>query len=297
MDYADQRQENTDALIENAQAVVDNIKNQFNKSVEEMENAAKPIERARAALDNYSSIIEIVGQDYLGITDEYMQEFRQQSWNVLHNQTMTLKAQKESLEQQRIAIMEAMENAPPEMAEMYRNMLKDVDDEIASKTDEWYSSWQEELSRARENFAATVDSIKNNLLDAFAGPNNTWVQMQQSLEFAKEKADEMVPEYKQIYELSKLNRDINKSIDDTDNIKNKKALRDLQKEINKLSEEGVQVSQYDLDNARRKYELELARLQLEESQNVKDTVRLNKDSEGNWSYIYTADEEDVAAAE
>jgi hypothetical protein len=36
---------------------------------------------------------------------------------------------------------------------------------------------------------------------------------------------------------------------------------------------------------------------LEEAGNVKDIVRLSKDSEGNWSYIYTADEEDVAAAE
>lgn len=301
MDYAQQRQDNTDALIETAQAIVDNIKNQFDKAKEEMETAAKPIEKAMAALENYAAIIDIVGQDYLGVTDEVMAELRQQSWNVLHEQTMSLKAQKESMEAQRDDLerlyQNALDSGALEMAEKYREALNQINDDVQAKTEEWYASWQAELSRARENFEKTTEKIKNNLLDAFAGPNNTWVQMQQSIEFAKEKAEEFLPEYKQIYELSKLNRDINKSIDDTDNIKNKKALRDLQAEINKLGEEGVKVSQYDIDNARRKYELELARLALEESKNVKDTVRLNKDSEGNWSYIYTADEEDVAAAE
>jgi len=57
------------------------------------------------------------------------------------------------------------------------------------------------------------------------------------------------------------------------------------------------MSQYDLDNARRKYELKLAELELDNAMNIKDTVRLSKDSEGNWSYIYTADEEKVAQAE
>jgi hypothetical protein len=68
-------------------------------------------------------------------------------------------------------------------------------------------------------------------------------------------------------------------------------------EINELNKEGVQVSQYDIDNARKRYDLEVARLALEESRNTKDTVRLSKDNEGNWSYIYTANQEDVAKAE
>lgn len=88
-----------------------------------------------------------------------------------------------------------------------------------------------------------------------------------------------------------------KSIDNTSNIKNKQALRDLQKEINELEQHSGEISQYDLDNARRRYELELARLQLEEARDAKSTVRLSKDSEGNWSYVYTANQDDVEKAE
>jgi hypothetical protein len=35
------------------------------------------------------------------------------------------------------------------------------------------------------------------------------------------------------------------------------------------------------------YNLRLAELELEEAQKAKDTVRLSRDNEGNWSYVYT----------
>ena len=71
--------------------------------------------------------------------------------------------------------------------------------------------------------------------------------------------DEYVDDFKKIYELNKLNKDIIKSIDETDNIKGKQELKKLQEEINQLQEEGIEISEYDLENLRRKYELELAR--------------------------------------
>jgi hypothetical protein len=54
-------------------------------------------------------------------------------------------------------------------------------------------------------------------------------------------------DYKQIYELSKLSRDINKSIDDTESLGGKKKLKGLLEDINKLQEEGVEMSEYDLE--------------------------------------------------
>jgi len=47
------------------------------------------------------------------------------------------------------------------------------------------------------------------------------------------------------------------------------------------------MSQYDLEYLQAKYELRLAEIELENAKNNKDTVRLSKDSEGNWSYVYT----------
>jgi hypothetical protein len=45
-------------------------------------------------------------------------------------------------------------------------------------------------------------------------------------------------------------------------------------EINKLQEDGVEMSQYDLEYLQAEYQLRLAEIELEEAQNAKNTVRL-----------------------
>jgi hypothetical protein len=50
------------------------------------------------------------------------------------------------------------------------------------------------------------------------------------------------------------------------------------------------LSQTDLAIAKARYELLLAQIALEEAQNAKSTVRLQRDNEGNYGYVYTADQ-------
>ncbi|MBP3801515.1 MAG: hypothetical protein J6I85_05805 [Clostridia bacterium] len=97
-----------------------------------------------------------------------------------------------------------------------------------------------------------------------------------SEEFARknEIADIYVEDYEKIYQLSKLNRDINKSLDDSTTLASKAKLRDIQKEINDLQESGVEVSQYDLDVLQKKYEMALAYEQWQDAQNAKTVVRM-----------------------
>jgi hypothetical protein len=49
------------------------------------------------------------------------------------------------------------------------------------------------------------------------------------------------------------------------------------------------MSEYDLEQLRAKYDLRLAEIALEEAQNAKSQVRMRRDSEGNYSYVFTAD--------
>ena len=289
------------SLIENMNAVVETVQNSFSKTAEDLDKATRPIERAASALENYAAIIDIVGRDALGITDAIAAELDNAAVAIAHSATVAAKAKVDTLQSERDEVQrlydEAMAQGLTEMAYKWKTVLEEMDDEIAAATDDFNSKWQEELTKAREAFENTVERIKQSMLDAFAGSIGSWSGLKDSLEYAKTAADRFVPQYKEIYELSKLNRDIMKSIDNTSNIKNKQALRDLQKEINELEQHSGEISQYDLDNARRRYELELARLQLEEARDAKSTVRLSKDAEGNWSYVYTANQEDVEKAE
>jgi methylphosphotriester-DNA--protein-cysteine methyltransferase len=57
------------------------------------------------------------------------------------------------------------------------------------------------------------------------------------------------------------------------------------------------LSKYELDIQNAKYDLLLAELALEDAQNAKSTVRLQRDSEGNFGYVYTADQSQLAQAQ
>lgn len=301
LELRDNLLEINNSLIENMNAVVETIRNSFSKIAEDLDKATRPIEHAASALENYVAIIDIIGHDALNVTDAIATELDNAAIAVAHSATIAAKAKVDTLQNERDEVQrlydEAMAQGLTEMAYKWKIVLEEMDEEIAAATDDFNSKWQEELTKAREAFENTVERIKQSMLDAFAGFIGSWSVLKDSLEYAKTAADRFVPQYKEIYELSKLNRDIMKSIDNTSNIKNKQALRDLQKEINELEQHSGEISQYDLDNARRRYELELARLQLEEARDAKSTVRLSKDSEGNWSYVYTANQDEVEKAE
>lgn len=102
---------------------------------------------------------------------------------------------------------------------------------------------------------------------------------------------------KKIYELNKLNRTILQDISKTDNVAAKSKLKDVLEEVNALQNSNAQMSEYELKTLQAKYDLRLAEIALEEAQQAKSQVRLVRDNEGNWGYMYTADAEEVSKAE
>jgi flagellar capping protein FliD len=74
-----------------------------------------------------------------------------------------------------------------------------------------------------------------------------------------------VEEYDKLYQINKLSREINKSMSDIDSLAANRKLSDLLDEINEKRESGVEMSQYELDNLNKKYQLRLAEIALEEA--------------------------------
>jgi hypothetical protein len=116
-------------------------------------------------------------------------------------------------------------------------------------------------------------------------------------EMIREQQDLMVEDYEKIYSLNKLNRNLEKTLDNSKLTAGRAKLLEIQKEINDLNKSNVELSRYDLDYLQAKYDLKVAEMELENARNAKDTVMLSKDSEGNWSYIYSQNANVVEEAE
>lgn len=98
------------------------------------------------------------------------------------------------------------------------------------------------------------------------------------------------------YQVSAWYNKLQKDIDDTTNVAYKNRLKALQEEIDQRKE-GNKLSQYDLDILNAKYQVLQAQQALEEAQNNKNKLQLVRDSQGNWNYQFTADEDAIANAE
>lgn len=71
-------------------------------------------------------------------------------------------------------------------------------------------------------------------------------------------------------------------------------LNKLMKQQMKILEEKEDLTQYDIDRAKALYDIEMKRFELEEMRNSKTTMRLRRDSQGNYTYQYVEDEEKVS---
>lgn len=98
------------------------------------------------------------------------------------------------------------------------------------------------------------------------------------------------------YQVSAWYNKLQQDIDDTTNSAHKERLKALQEEINQRRE-GNKLSQYDLDILNAKYQVLQAQMALEDAQNAKNQIELVRDSQGNWNYQFTANQDDIANAQ
>ena len=289
--YVNELREGMDQVSEFIIAAFEDSHKEFDKSIEQMEYFV-------SLADSYLNIIELAGRQSLGISNDILVAIRKSSMEITRTNISMRKAQ---LDADEAALANAKAKLLTTTDEGERQEIQESIDEIESKVRESQQALLEETSNglqaAVDLFGAEMDGIQEKFENSMTGAYGTFAAMKASYDQMQERDDWYLDDYEKIYELSKLNRDIINSIDETDNIRAKETLRDLQAEINKLQESGAEITQHEVDYLRAKYELRLAEIALEDAQNAKTQVRMRRDSEGNWGYVYTADEAAVGSAQ
>ena len=301
-DYHSQLIATNQSLLDLRESVFDTVLNAFSQFNEEMQESIEKMEHLSAITEHYRNIVDIVGKKNLGVSNALLESMGQvqveQSINQLDAQRTRVETLKSMRAEAEAARQEMLEKGQTAEAEEMAERIEEMDSQIREAEEEFMGTWEDTLTKVQEQFELHMGNIVETMSDALAGPlAGSLQELQDAFNRQNELKDMYLPDYEKIYELNKLNRDITNSIDETSNVKAKQELAKLQAEINALEEEGVQVSQYQTEDLRRRYELKLAEIALNEAQNAKSQVQMSRDADGNWSYVYTADEDDVAAAE
>ena len=301
-EYRDGLLDETQNLIDYENTIREKVLTAWDDLVSKMDQGIEKLDHLTSMTESYKNIVDIVGKDMLGISDELMKSLDQATYdtalNKLEATSSKLDAMRASRQDAEDALAQARLEGNEDLVQYWEDTIATMDSEIDSAEEEFMISWEESLQAAADMFANETEAIINEFSEKMAGAfGGTLEELQNAFSKQREINDLYVDDYKKIYELSKLSRDISKSVDETDNLAGKKALLAIQEEINKKQAEGVEMSEYEIENLRRKYELELAKMQLDEAKNTKSTVRMTRDNNGNWGYVYTADQDGVAAAE
>lgn len=303
-DQWDQVNEWQSQLLELNTTVLDLITEVEDKLSEAIGSLGERFDEAEGRFDSYLGVLEHFN-DVMELTGLHTKEFAtyeallQQRLDTtsakINNNKKELDTYNAALVEAQAMLARAVTQGDQENVLFWEEKVRELEIMTEEAYEAFISSWKDTVEAATEFFESKVEAIIQSFKDNIfsEGLDN----MADKLDKVNDVRERYLDDLTRWYELSKLNRELEKSIDDTDNISAKRRLAEFQKEVLEYQKEGVEMSEYELNHTRARYELLLAEIALEEARNAKNQVQLKRDSEGNWGYVYTADKDAIAEAE
>ena len=176
---------------------------------------------------------------------------------------------------------------------------------LSEDTQKFYELWQdaqqglndkvtEYIELLQNDYKNTISDIISDLEKSITG-GAALDEVKEQWELLKEQSEKYYDDVERIYELSSLASKYENSIINTYNLENQQKLQEMYNKEMKYLENKKFLSEYDLQVANAKYDMTLKQIMLEEAQQNKTSMKLTRGADGNWSYQYVADEDDIAS--
>lgn len=189
--------------------------------------------------------------------------------------------------------------ADPEILERLKSQLDEANKIAADAQNEFYTNMSSYMDLIAEKASEAALLIEQEWIKSLGGVFSS-IDSAMDMYNQKYTLDTFfLDENDKTFEINKLIKEITKSLDDmTDPAMIEKYNKMIDSLNGKLTD-GTQITQKQLDILKAEFDLEMERDKYKEAQANKNTMRLARDTSGNWSYVYSNDsgeEEDSAAA-
>ena len=286
-----------EAILDLRNDIEDLVQNVLDLALDEIDKQIERLDTYTSMLDHLNNIIDLSGRSMLDMG--LKTQIGATKVETMLGKMKSLKGQMDGLtkatKEAQAALADRQADGDTSSVKFWENQVEVLKQETEKASDEFLASWEETLEAAQDLFEMRVEMAVNILSNALS-PFETLEDFQDKYEKAKTINEQYLDDAERLYELNKLNRQLNLQLADTNDLLAKQKLRDIQQEIHDLQADGVQMSQYDLEYLQKKYDLQLAEIALMEQQNSKTSMRLVRDAAGNWTYAYDADEEKIEDA-
>ena len=267
--------------MEDVEDLIEEIKKSYldmmDEAADKFQDQVDMYEQVKDIIDHDMNIIKLVyGEDSYADLEKYYQ--MQEDNN--NKQLDFLRQQKDFW----YAQMQTLEQGSEEWEKAKENWMDAVS--------EWNSKVEEAVENIQDKYLNAINKIfdeLNNKVTSGAGLD----YVSDEWELINQNADQYLDTINSLYGIQSLENKYLDAIDQTDNLSAQRKLNDLMnEELNALREKD-KLTQYDIDRANMKYEIALKQIALEEAQQNKSTMRLRRDSQGNYTYQYVADDDQI----
>ena len=286
--------------LENVDDIIKEVKESFYDMVDAAQDAfneqAKEYDFLSDLIDHDKKLIQLLyGDDALDKLKIYDQKQIQTDKRELDFQ----RRQKDFW----YARMEAQKNRMQNL-DKESNAYKEAQKRFKELEQHWLDAVKDFNSQVENSIQHLLDQYQNNVGIIFqslnkALTNNKGLEyIEEQWELINDNADQYLDTVNSMYEIQKLQDAFQDALEDSKgNLKAQKSLTNLMNQQLKMLRDKDKLTKYDVDRANLLLQIEIKRLALEQSRNNKSKLRLRRDSQGNYSYQYVADEQRMAEAE
>ena len=288
----DMAMDNADALYEMNSQMKEYYADVIDEGISKIQEMTDHFEHLTSKLQHYSSILSLMGheQNY-----NLQNNLLQGQIDVLNDRIETSKATIAMLDSSLKSAQTNYENAASEEdKEYWKERIIQINQALSEEEDA-YLSYVEEVGDAANQIL--TNSIEKAFKEAELSMTNDlgFDSILTDMERMNTLTDEFLTNTNKMYETNKMISSAQLAIDKTQNAQAKQKYQDYIKYIEQLQVSG-NLTQTELQIAQARYKVLEAEIALEEAKNAKSEVRLTRDSEGNFGYVYTANQDEVASA-
>ena len=288
------------AIAEWANSIEDSVPDAVDAASERFAAFTDQLEHNTSVLDTIKELYTLQGVTYK--TAEGFNRLQKNSQEKLNAQLASAKLQRGWYEQAAQRLEEAqakLDSLGGDETDLRYDAYKKARDaylEEFNKAQEAYlSSAKEAMETAQDMYLQQIEKAVYEFGQAVS--NGVGLDLlQDKYDHYIEQNERYFDKVNEAYQVSAWYNKLQQDIDNTTNSAHKERLKALQEEINQRRE-GNKLSQYDLDILNAKYQVLQAQMALEDAQNAKNQIQLVRDSQGNWNYQYTADQDQIANAQ
>ena len=288
--------ENMNALVDLDREMLQYYENTLDSAEDKLSDFTDQLEHQMSILEHYQNVLGLIGkeQDYQMIGAVLQGQFSvaqdqlaaQERWvETLRNQMADIQSdllsagdekEREALNEQLLLVTQRLNEAEESVNSLRESVL-----ELA----------QSILENDLANYA---QQLSENLVEGLGFGNlDEYLDTIDKLNTSQE---EYLTTTNKVYETNKLIRQAQEDMAENDSLLAKQRYKEYIDYVEQLQEQG-RLSEYELRIAQARYEVLQAQIALEEAQNAKDSMRLVRDSQGNYNYVYTANQDNISQAQ